>query len=82
MCRGTTSFLFYSFFIELILIIQPVFRLCPEALKLASIDSVINDFFVINERMPDADDVEEMLVAVNGSRSTDEPCLFSRSDGY
>jgi len=63
-------FLFYSFFIKLMLFIQPVFRFCPEALKsAASIDSVINDFFVINERMPDADEVDEMLVAVNGSRS-------------
>jgi hypothetical protein len=47
-----------------------VFRLCPEALKsAASIDAVINDFFIINQRMPDADEVDEMLVAVNGSRS-------------
>jgi len=46
-----------------------VSRLCPEALK-SSVDTVINDFFVIHERMPDAVDVDEMIASVNRSRST------------
>jgi len=41
-------------------------RLCPEALKSKfSVDTVINDFFVIHERIPTADDIGEMLASVN-----------------
>jgi hypothetical protein len=29
------------------------------------VDSVINDFFVIHERIPDAHDIVEMLASVN-----------------
>jgi len=48
-----------------------MFRLCPEALKSkSSVDTVINDFFVSHERMPDAGDVGAMLASLNGLRST------------